>query len=217
MLGRKGFEKLKSPQKNDNQLQSNENLDENHQQKSNNKINNKEQQSLMDDNDYIITNLNISRELGFIIGIASSDYNNSSRKNKLSKRQSQQQQHKSYLFSYNLKGLLIKSMEIHSNAAKDKDNCILQTTRDGEYIIFTENGNTIKILRTFDLIPLYAFNTDSSSATTTINDQQLQPTEKIRSLSLVDFKYILVGMENGKLLVYNIDFNRWNHEYNNRF
>ena len=194
MLGRKGYAKLKSPQKNDKLVNS---LDENqHQQQQ--QLN---KEHLLDKNDYIVTNLNISREMGFIIGIAITD---NGRKSK-SKQQSQQQ--KSYLFSYNLKGVLIKCMEINVNV-KDKDNAILQTTRDGEYIIFTENGNTIKILRTFDLIPLYAFNTDSSS--------NIQP-EKIRSLSLVDFKYILVGMENGKLLVYNIDFNRWNHEYNNRF
>lgn len=194
MLGRKGYAKLKSPQKNDKLVNS---LDENqHQQQQQ-----LDKEHLLDKNDYIVTNLNISREMGFIIGIAITD---NGRKSK-SKQQSQQQ--KSYLFSYNLKGVLIKCMEINVNV-KDKDNAILQTTRDGEYIIFTENGNTIKILRTFDLIPLYAFNTDSSS--------NIQP-EKIRSLSLVDFKYILVGMENGKLLVYNIDFNRWNHEYNNRF
>lgn len=194
MLGRKGYAKLKSPQKNDKLVNS---LDENQHQQQQQLI----KEHLLDKNDYIVTNLNISREMGFIIGIAITD---NGRKSK-SKQQSQQQ--KSYLFSYNLKGVLIKCMEINVNV-KDKDNAILQTTRDGEYIIFTENGNTIKILRTFDLIPLYAFNTDSSS--------NIQP-EKIRSLSLVDFKYILVGMENGKLLVYNIDFNRWNHEYNNRF
>ncbi|OTF72927.1 hypothetical protein BLA29_010307 [Euroglyphus maynei] len=199
MLGRKGFAKLKSPQKND---KSANNSDENQQQQQQSL--NKEH-SIMDDNDYIVTNLNISREMGFIIGIAITDNNNNNggKKNK-SKRHTQ---HKSYLFSYNLNGVMIKYMEINVNA-KDKENVILQTTRDGEYIIFTENGNTIKILRTFDLIPLYAFNMDSSS--------NIQP-EKIRSLSLVDFKYIIVGLENGKLLVYNIDFNRWNHEYNNRF
>src|SRR5699024_7540877 len=102
----------------------------------------------------------------------------------------------------------IKCIEINVKL-KERDSTILQTTRDGEYIILTENSNNIKILRTFDLTPLYAFNTADAPS-----DFQ---TEKIRSLNLVDLKYLLVGLENGKFLVYNIDFNRWNHEYNNRY
>lgn len=157
----------------------------------------------LDDNDYILTNLNISRELGFIVGLA---LNDNSKNIKLKRPV----QNNSYLFAYNLKGNLIKYIDINVNL-KEKDNIMLQTTRDGEYIILTENSNTIKLLRTFDLTPLYAFNTSEPSA------GNLQP-EKIRSLSLVDFKYFLVGLENGKLLVYNIDFNRWNHEsFTNRF
>ena len=33
----------------------------------------------------------------------------------------------------------------------------------------------------------------------------------------MDYKYLLVGLDCGKLLIYNIDFNRWHHEYSSRY
>lgn len=160
------------------------------------------------DNDYLITSLSLSRELGFIVGIAMPDCGANSKSKSNNKKSNQQQAQSSYLFTYNLKGNLVKSIEINGNL-KDKDNILMQTTKDGEYIILTENSNTIKILRTFDLTPLYVLNTGEAPANFA--------TEKICSLNLVELKYLLVGMENGKLLIYNIDFNRWNHESNNRY
>lgn len=157
----------------------------------------------MDDTDYSISNLTISRELGFIIGIAVPDVE--SKKQRKGKPKRSQQSNVGYLFTYNLKGNLIKCVEISVNV-KERESTILLTSRDGEYIILTENCNSIKILRTFDLTPLYAFNTSDAPSSF--------QTDKIRSLNLVDLKYLLVGMENGKFLVYNIDFNRWNQEYN---
>ncbi|KAF7488154.1 Neurobeachin [Sarcoptes scabiei] len=199
MLGKKGYAALKSPQSNESRSQQDESMI-----KTSILIKNLG----LDQNDYHLTNLNISRELGFIVGIAMMTEKNQT---VLKSRQSGQKfDKKSHLFTYNLKGNLINSIEIACNF-KEKENVVMFTTLDGEYIIMTENGSTIKILRTFDLTPLYAFNTNDSTGST------LQSSEKIRSLSLVDYKYLLVGLENGKLLIFNIDFNRWNNDFSHRF
>lgn len=187
MLGKEGFAKVKSAKHEDNVSEAAEQTDT---------AKALSPAVIIDDTDYILTNLNISRELALIVGVAIPVVDSKCGK----------QPKSSYLFTYNLKGNLIKCAEVNVNM-KDKENTILQTTRDGEYIIMTENCNTIKIMRTFDLTPLYAFNTSDGSA----NFQM----EKIRAINLVDLKYILVGLENGKFLIYNIDFNRWNHEFNN--
>lgn len=192
MLGKEGFAKIKSPKSQENTVESCESTE---------KCQTHPLATISDDTDYIITNLTISREFALIIGIAIPESNKQIPKNRKAI-----QPNSSYLFTYNLKGSLIKCVEINVNM-KDKESILVQTTRDGEYIILTENCNSIKILRTFDLTTLYAFNTADGSSNYQI--------EKIRSLNLVDLKYILVGLENGKFLVYNIDFNRWNHEYNN--
>ncbi|RWS19085.1 neurobeachin-like protein, partial [Leptotrombidium deliense] len=70
---------------------------------------------------------------------------------------------------------------------------LLITTRDGEYLIINESLLNGKILRTFDLSPLYILNLSDS----------------LRSMQLIDYKYLLFGCDNGKLSVYQIDFNRW--------
>jgi len=75
----------------------------------------------------------------------------------------------------------------------------------------TENANVVKILRTFDLTPLYALNT--TELATAFQGEQ----NRIKSMALADFKYLLVGLENGKLIIYNVDFNRWHHEYTSRY
>ena len=194
MIGKEGLSVVKSTKSSDTSGEITEKEDQN---SNANKI-----ALNLDDNEYLITNLTISRELGFIIGIAIPDTSGQKKPKRGNLSNS------SYLFTYNLKGILIKCIEINGNI-KDRESIILQTSRDGEYIILTENCNTIKILRAFDLTPLYAFTTSDATS-----NYQL---DKIRSLNLVDLKYLLVGLENGKFLVYNTDFNRWNHEYNNRY
>lgn len=176
-----------------------------------------------DEQDYLITNLVMSRELAFIIGIAhpidsSSDEGDSkpSSAKKLSRTNSRieksEHSQSSLLFSYNLRGCLMKCISFGAgNFSRPRDTSLLTATRDGEYIIMTENANVIKILRTFDLTPLYALNT--SELATQFQGEQ----NRIKSLTLADFKFLLVGLENGKLIVYNVDFNRWHHEYSSRY
>jgi hypothetical protein len=158
------------------------------------------------------------RELGFIVGIAiphSNDNDSDSKPGSAQKRSSKsdrQLNQNALLFSYNLRGKLMKCVQIGNlSYSKDRDSTLLLTTRDGEYIIMTENANVVKILRTFDLSPLYALNT--TELATAFQGEQ----NRIKSLALADFKYLLVGLENGKLIIYNVDFNRWHHEYSCRY
>jgi len=124
----------------------------------------------------------------------------------------ERQQQNALLFSYNLRSKLIKCIQIGNiSFSKDRDSTLLLTTRDGEYIVMTENGSAVKIMRTFDLTPLYALNT--SELSTAFAGEQ----NRIKSMTLTDFKYLLIGLENGKLIIYNIDFNRWHHEYSSRY
>jgi hypothetical protein len=174
--------------------------------------------SALDEYDYLINNLVLCRELGFIVGIAiphSSDNDSDSKPGSAQKRSSKsdrQLNQNALLFSYNLRGKLMKCVQIGSlSYSKDRDSTLLLTTRDGEYVIMTENANVVKILRTFDLSPLYALNT--TELATAFQGEQ----NRIKSLALADFKYLLVGLENGKLIIYNVDFNRWHHEYSCRY
>ncbi|XP_054153239.1 neurobeachin-like isoform X2 [Oppia nitens] len=174
--------------------------------------------SAFDETDYLINNLVLCRELGFIVGIAIPQSNDSDYEDpnclsqKHLKTSKNERQENALIFSYNLRAKLIKCVQIGNiSFLKDRDSTLLLSTRDGEYIVMTENGTTIKILRTFDLTPLYALNTTELS--TTFTGEQ----NRIKSLTLIDFKYLLVGLENGKLIIYNIDFNRWHHEYSSRY
>lgn len=174
--------------------------------------------SAFDETDYLINNLVMCRELGFIVGIAipqtseDEESKSGSAQKHLKSSKTDRQNRNALLFSYNLRGKLIKCIQIGNiSFTKDRDSTLLLTTRDGEYIIMTENGTAVKILRTFDLTPLYALNT-TELATGFAGEQN-----KIKAMTLTDFKYLLVGLENGKLIIYNIDFNRWHHEYSSRY
>ena len=176
--------------------------------------------SAFDEQNYLITNLVMCRELGFISGIAvpiahdPDDEPMTATGRKLSKQSKPEKQpnQNSLLFSYNLRGRLMKCVHFGSNDyPKDKDTSLLLTTRDGEYLILAESSHLIKIMRTFDLTPLYALNTNELA--TAFQGEQ----NKVKSMALADSKYLLVGLENGKLIIYNVDFNRWHHEYSCRY
>lgn len=80
--------------------------------------------------------------------------------------------------------------------------CIL-LSRDGEYLMTAGDRGIVEVWRTFNLAPLYAFPVCSSG---------------IRSLALThDQKYLLAGLATGSITVFHIDFNRWHHEYQQRY
>lgn len=162
--------------------------------------------SKIDPEDYYITNLVLSRELAFIVGVAIPKKS----LNKLKKQSSS-----TLLFTYNLRGQLMKCVSFSTNSSF---NPLLTTTRDGEYLIIVENHHTIKIIQSFDLTPLYALsisdlnlasNLQTNDESISSNGKMVNSSKAIRSILLLDYKYLLVGLDCGKLIIYQLDFNRF--------
>ncbi|XP_058126890.1 neurobeachin [Anopheles coustani] len=99
--------------------------------------------------------------------------------------------------AYTINGKLLR-YESHN----DNLQCML-LSRDGEYLMTAGNKGIVEVWRTFNLAPLYAFPVCNSG---------------IRSLALThDQKYLLAGLATGSIIVFHIDFNRWHHEYQQRY
>ncbi|XP_035904611.1 neurobeachin isoform X17 [Anopheles stephensi] len=99
--------------------------------------------------------------------------------------------------AYTINGKLLR-YESHN----DNLQCML-LSRDGEYLMTAGNKGIVEVWRTFNLAPLYAFPACNSG---------------IRSLALThDQKYLLAGLATGSIIVFHIDFNRWHHEYQQRY
>uniref|UniRef100_A0A182MH65 Neurobeachin n=1 Tax=Anopheles culicifacies TaxID=139723 RepID=A0A182MH65_9DIPT len=99
--------------------------------------------------------------------------------------------------AYTINGKLLR-YESHN----DNVQCML-LSRDGEYLMTAGNKGIVEVWRTFNLAPLYAFPACNSG---------------IRSLALThDQKYLLAGLATGSIIVFHIDFNRWHHEYQQRY
>ncbi|XP_055933664.1 neurobeachin-like isoform X4 [Argiope bruennichi] len=79
----------------------------------------------------------------------------------------------------------------------------LTMSRDGEYMMTGSDKGIVEVWRTFNLALLYAFSTCDSG---------------VRSLALShDQKFLLAGLSNGSVTVFYIDFNRWHHEFQQRY
>ncbi|GBM24392.1 Neurobeachin [Araneus ventricosus] len=79
----------------------------------------------------------------------------------------------------------------------------LTMSRDGEYMMTGSDKGVVEVWRTFNLALLYAFSTCDSG---------------VRSLALShDQKFLLAGLSNGSVTVFYIDFNRWHHEFQQRY
>lgn len=155
--------------------------------------------------DYYITNLQLARELGFIVCVAlppprrivklASQETDSNTKSSLSRLNST-----ALLMNFNLKGSLMECTTFGQpvNGPKLGDVCCLQTTRDGEHLILNDSPSTLKIYRTFDLQSIYSYDTNDLPDTITLRDEH----NRIKSLTFLETKYVLVGLENGKIIVY---------------
>jgi len=88
--------------------------------------------------------------------------------------------------------------ELHS----DSIQCIM-VSRDGEYLMTGGDKGIVEVWRTFNLALLYAFPACDSS---------------VRSLALShDQKFLLAGLATGSVVVFHIDFNKWHHEFQQRY
>ncbi|XKL61309.1 hypothetical protein PGB90_008366 [Kerria lacca] len=84
----------------------------------------------------------------------------------------------------------------------DNLQCML-LSRDGEYLMTGGDKGIVEVWRTFNLALLYAYPSCDSS---------------IRSLALShDQKFLLAGLATGTIIVFHIDFNRWHHEFQQRY
>lgn len=175
-----------------------------------------------EDEDYLICNLLLARELAFIVGTAipvEKKKSDSKKASDTASVSSSTSESCSRLFTYNLRGELHKCITFPR--PKDLSSLLMTITRDGEYIILSESPYTIKILRTFDTTPLYCLNTNDLLTSTPNTDLASRDSghgaNAIKSMLLIDFKYLFVGTENGRLVIYKLDFNRWHHEYSSRY
>ncbi|XP_059162921.1 neurobeachin-like isoform X4 [Physella acuta] len=76
-------------------------------------------------------------------------------------------------------------------------------SRDGQYMILGGNGGVVEVWRAHDFSHLYAYPVCDSA---------------IRSLALThDHRFLIAGLATGCLLVFNIDFNKWHHEFQERY
>jgi len=88
--------------------------------------------------------------------------------------------------------------EVHN----DNIQCLVMS-RDGEYLITGGDRGIVEVWRTFNLALLYAFPACDSG---------------IRSLALShDQKFLMAGLSTGSVVVFHIDFNRWHHEFQQRY
>lgn len=102
-----------------------------------------------------------------------------------------------HLAAFTLNGRRLRH-ETHN----DNFQCLV-LSRCGEYLLCGGDAGVVEVWRAFTLAPLYAFPPAGAPVT---------------SLALShDQKFLLAGLENGSLVVFHIDFNRWHHEYQQRY
>ncbi|XP_044749150.1 neurobeachin isoform X2 [Coccinella septempunctata] len=102
----------------------------------------------------------------------------------------------------NVAAFTINGKRLRHESHNDNIQCLL-LSRDGEYLMTGGDKGIVEVWRTFNLALLYAFPACDSS---------------VRSLALShDQKFLLAGLALGSLVVFHIDFNRWHHEFQQRY
>ncbi|XP_063239810.1 neurobeachin isoform X3 [Bacillus rossius redtenbacheri] len=96
----------------------------------------------------------------------------------------------------------VNGKRLRHESHNDNLQCLL-LSRDGEYLMTGGDKGIVEVWRTFSLALLYAFPACDSS---------------VRSLALShDQKFLLAGLAAGSIVVFHIDFNRWHHEFQQRY
>ncbi|XP_020284322.1 neurobeachin isoform X2 [Pseudomyrmex gracilis] len=102
----------------------------------------------------------------------------------------------------NIAAFTINGKRLRHESHNDNLQCLL-LSRDGEYLMTGGDKGIVEVWRTFNLALLYAFPACESS---------------VRSLALAhDQKFLLAGLANGSIVIFHIDFNRWHHEFQQRY
>ncbi|CAH1776878.1 unnamed protein product [Owenia fusiformis] len=98
---------------------------------------------------------------------------------------------------FGLTGKLLRSMEHNDNVL-----CTAMS-RDGQYLMMAGDNGIVEVWRTHDLNLLYTYPTCDT---------------RIHSLALAhDQRYLLAGLGTGCIIVFNIDFNKWHHEFQDKY
>ncbi|XP_077558412.1 A kinase anchor protein rugose isoform X2 [Haemaphysalis longicornis] len=102
----------------------------------------------------------------------------------------------------NLCNFTVNGRRLRSESHHDNIQC-LALSRDGEYMVTGSESGVVEVWRSFNLALLYAFPACEGG---------------VRSLALShDQKFLLAGLTNGSISVFYIDFNRWHHEFQQRY
>lgn len=102
----------------------------------------------------------------------------------------------------NISTFTINGKRLRHVSHNDNIQCLI-LSRDGEYLMTGGDNGIIEVWRTFNLALLYAFPSCDNS---------------VRSLALThDQKFLLAGLATGSIVVFYIDFNRWHHEFQQRY
>jgi len=147
--------------------------------------------------DYYVTNLQVARELAFIVCIALPP---PWRKGRLTNGVPIKAA-PAMLMTFNLKGSLMGGTTFGSTVTGPSlgDTCVMQITRDGEHIILNDSQTTLKVYKTFNLQPIHSYNTNE------LPNSLSEEHNRVRSMTLLNHRYIFVGLENGKIVIYNVD------------
>lgn len=104
--------------------------------------------------------------------------------------------------SHHLVVFTVNGKRLRNELHSDNIHCNL-VSRDGEYVMTAGDKGIVEVWRTFNLALLYAFPACDSS---------------IRSLALShDQKFLMAGLATGSVVVFHIDFNKWHHEFQQRY
>ncbi|CAD5116250.1 DgyrCDS5159 [Dimorphilus gyrociliatus] len=108
--------------------------------------------------------------------------------------------------SYN-QGQIIANFSINGKLQKSVENengvSAMCMSRDGQYLLVGSLAGIVQVWRTHDLNVLHTFPEGDA---------------KVRSIALShDQKYLLCGLATGCVVVFNIDFNKWHHEYQDKY
>jgi len=104
--------------------------------------------------------------------------------------------------SHHLAVFTVNGKRLRNELHSDNIQSVL-VSRDGEYMMTGGDKGIVEVWRTFNLALLYAFPACDSS---------------IRSLALShDQKFLMAGLATGSVVVFHIDFNKWHHEFQQRY
>nr|XP_006812132.1 PREDICTED: neurobeachin-like [Saccoglossus kowalevskii] len=104
---------------------------------------------------------------------------------------------KGHVCSFSINGKFIKDMQINDNLQT------IRCTPDGEYFLTAGDNKVIEVWRTFDFKHLYTFPYCDHS---------------ILHLSLShDMRTMIAGLSSGSIVIFNINFQKWHHEYRDAY